>query len=283
MGLLDRTDLVASYYTLTGAHLSLPPRHPLAARAEAAAAAGFTGLALAPAEASAGIAGVRAAVSGVGVPELEPLKGWDSGGHGDEGAVFVLADEFGSRQVTTIQLVEDVPADLLAERFAGLCERAAAHGLTVGFEPRANSPVSTPAQAAALVRASGAANAGIVLDAYHVHRAGVTLADLAPVADLVVSLQLNDMLAEPRPDPAEDALEFRLVPGEGAIDLPGWLAGLAGLGIDVPIAVEALSREHNARPLAEAAARAAEGARRALAAARELAHRPDRPTGHSAR
>lgn len=277
MGLLDRTDLVASYYTLTGAHLSLPPRHPLAARAEAAAAAGFTGLALAPAEAAAGIASVREAVSGVAVPELEPLKGWDSGGRDDEEAVFALADAFGSRQVTTIQLVDPavhaVSADLLAERFAGLCERAAAHGLTVGFEPRANSPVATPAQAAALVRASGAANAGIVLDAYHVHRAGVTLADLAPVADLVVSLQLNDMLAEPRPDPAEDALEFRLVPGEGAIDLAGWLAGLAGLGIDAPIAVEVLSREHDARPLEEAAARATEGARCALVAARELAAR----------
>ncbi|MCE3550993.1 sugar phosphate isomerase/epimerase [Pseudonocardia sp. RS11V-5] len=281
MGLLDRTDLVASYYTLTGAHLSRPPRHALAARAEAAAAAGFTGLALAPAEAAQGIPEVRAAVAGLAVPELEPLRGWDSGGRGDEEAVFALAAAFGSRQVTTIQVVDAavdagataVPADLLAERFAGLCARAAEHGLTVGFEARANSPVSTPAQAAALVRASGAANAGIVLDAYHVHRAGVSLPDIAAVADLVVSLQLNDMLAEPRPDPAEDALEFRLVPGEGAIDLPGWLAGLAGLGIDVPIAVEALSREHNARSLEEAAARTAEGAGQALAAARELAAR----------
>jgi len=271
MGLLDRTDLVASYYTLTGAHLSLPPRHSLAARAEAAAAAGFTGLALAPAEAAAGIPALVEATAGLAVPELEPLRGWDSGGRGDEEAVFALADAFGARQVTTIQVVEDAPAELLAERFAGLCARAAEHGLTVGFEARANSPVSTPAEAAALVRAAGAPNAGIVLDAYHVHRAGVTLADLAPVTDLVVSLQLNDMLAEPRPDPAEDALEFRLVPGEGVIDLPGWLAGLAGLGTDVPIAVEVLSREHDARPLREAAARAVDGARRALAAARELA------------
>jgi sugar phosphate isomerase/epimerase len=264
VGLRDRTDLAASYYTLTGAHLSQPPRHALAARARAAAAAGFTGMALAPAEAAGGVDAVVAALDGFPAPEIEPLKGWDAGRRDDEAAVFALAGAFSSRQVTTIQLVDDVPDDLLAERFAGLCARAADHGLTVGFEPRAFSPVSTPAQAAALIDASGAPNAGIVLDAYHVHRAGVTLDDLAPHAALVVSIQLNDALARPRPDPGEDATEFRLVPGDGAIDLPAWLAGLDRLGVDVPLAVEALSREQNERPLEDSALRAARGARAAL-------------------
>lgn len=265
MGLLDRTDLVASYFTLTGAHMAAPPRHPLADRANAAAAAGFTGIALAPREWRPDVAD---AVGGVPVPELEPLKGWDSGGRADEEAVFALAEAFGSRQVTTIQLTSDVPEDLLADRFAGLCARAAEHGLRVGFEPRAHSPVATPAKAAALIRASGATNAGIVLDAYHVHRAGVTLDDLAGSADLVASVQLNDMLATPRPDPAEDALEFRLAPGAGVIDLPGWLAGLDRLGVDVPLAVETMCREQNVLTAHQAAERAAAGARAALAAAR---------------
>ena len=264
MGLLERTDLVASYYTLAGAHLSRPPRHVLADRARAAAAVGFTGMALAPAETAAGIDAVVAALDGFPAPEIEPLKGWDSGGRDDELAAFALADVFGSRQVTTIQLVDDQPADLLAERFAGLCARAAEHGLTVGFEPRAHSPVATPAGAAALVTASGAPNAGIVLDAYHVHRSGVSFEDIAPHARLVVSIQLNDARVPPGPDPAEDATEFRLVPGDGALDLPAWLRGLDRLGVDVPLAVEALSREQNARPLDDAAARAVDGARAVL-------------------
>ncbi|GEL24859.1 hypothetical protein PSU4_38130 [Pseudonocardia sulfidoxydans NBRC 16205] len=262
MGLLDRTDLVASYFTLTGEHMSKPPRHPLRDRARAAAAAGFTGLALAPGEAAAGIDAVVAALDGFPAPEIEPLKGWDSGGRDDEEAVFALADALGCRQVTTIQLV-GVDEPRLAERFAGMCARAAEHGLTVGFEPRANSPVSTPAQAAALITAAGASNAGIVLDAYHFHRAGVSSDELAPHAGLVVSVQLNDMLATPRPDPAEDALEFRLTPGDGVIDLHSWLIELDRLGIDVPVAVEILSREHNALPLESAAARAAAGGRAA--------------------
>jgi sugar phosphate isomerase/epimerase len=270
VGLLESTELVASYYTLTGAHISRPPRHPLAERARAAVLAGFTGIALAPGELAAGLASVVAAIGGLEVPELEPLRGWDSGGRDDESAIFALADAFGSRQVTTIQVVTEAPADLLAERFAGLCERAGAHGLTVGFEPRANSPVDTPAGAQALIRASGATNAGIVLDAYHVHRAGVSMDDIAPVAELIVSVQLNDMLEQPRPDPVEDALDYRLAPGLGVIDLPGWLAGLAGLRITVPLAVEVLSREHNTLPVDEAAARAMTGARDALAGARFL-------------
>lgn len=274
-GLLGRTDLVASYFTLTGAHMSEPPRHALAARAAAAAAAGFTGLALAPAELTlgGGLAQLVEVVTGAGmtVPELEPLRGWDSAGPTDEDAMFALAEAFGSRQVTTIQVVGDeVSADLLAERFAGLCTRAAEHGLTVGFEPRAHSPVATPSAAAELIVASGASNAGIVLDAYHVHREQVTIDELAAVASLVVSVQLNDMHAAPRGTPSEDALEHRLAPGDGAIDLPRWLAGLDGLGIDVPLAIEVMSRDFNALTLGEAAGRAVRGARSALAAAREI-------------
>lgn len=261
MGLLDRTDLVASYFTLTGEHMSKPPRHSLRDRARAAEDAGFTGLALAPAEVvAAGIDAVVAALGGFPAPEIEPLKGWDSGGRDDEEAVFALADALGCRQVTTIQLVPPSAED--AERFAGMCARAAEHGLTVGFEPRANSPVSTPAQAAALITASGASNAGIVLDAYHCHRAGPV--DIAPYADMVVSVQLNDMLATPRPDPAEDALEFRLTPGDGVIDLHSWLIELDRLGIDVPLAVEVLSRDHNSLPLELAAQQAAAGGRAAV-------------------
>jgi sugar phosphate isomerase/epimerase len=275
MSLLEDGALVASYYTLTGAHLSRPPRHSLASRVRAAAAAGFTGLALAPAELpDDGDPRPLVAVvadAGLTVPELEPLRGWDSDDRTQEPAMFALADAFGSRQITTIRLVGDEVSDgLLAERFAGLAARAAEHGVTIGLEPRAHSPMSTPGQAAALLEASGAANAGIVLDAYHVHRAGVELDEIAAVAGRIASIQLNDMHAEPRGTPAEDALEHRLVPGEGDIDLAGWLAGLESRGVSAPLAVEVLSREHNERTLDDAARRAADGGRTALAAARRL-------------
>jgi sugar phosphate isomerase/epimerase len=62
----------------------------------------------------------------------------------------------------------------------------------------------------------------------------------------------------------EDALEFRLVPGEGVIDLVGWLRALAARGIVAPVSVEVLSRDFNGRPLLEAAQYAADQARRVI-------------------
>lgn len=213
---------------------------------------------------------------GLAVPELEPLRDWDGDdaeeARESEEAIHALADAFGSRRVTAIQVVgEEVPAELVAERFAAVCDRAADHGLTVAFEPRSASPVSRPAGAAELIRAAGRRNSGIVLDAYHVHRERVTLEEIAAVAPLVLAVQLNDTTATPLPRPAIDALDNRLAPGEGGIDLAAWLAGLDGLGIDVPLAVEVLSREFRRLPVEAAATRAAVGARAALAAARVLA------------
>jgi len=288
-GLLARTELTASYFTLTGSALGEPPRHSLAARAAAGARAGFTSLALAPAEllrareSPAGLRGLREIIErhGLAVTELEPLRGWDGEGIdadsalADELAMYELADAFGSRQINAIQVVgPEVPPDLVARRFAAICDRAADHGLIVAFEPRANSPVSTAAGAAALIEASGRSNTGIVLDSYHVHRAGVTLEDLRGLpAGMVASVQLNDMHAVPVGSAFEDATEHRLPPGDGDIDLAAWLVGLGELGIDVPISVEVMSREFTHISVEEAARRAGEGARKALAGARDAAGR----------
>ena len=187
-------------------------------------------------------------------------------------AIFELADAFGSARVNAIQVVDpaEVPAELLAERFAAVCDLAAAHGLTVAFEPRANSPVESPAAALELLAAAGRENTGITLDAYHFHRAGLTLEDLDGVpAESVVAVQLNDMRAQLQGSPLEDALEHRLAPGEGVIDLPAWLAGLRAHGVKAPFAVEVLSREFMQLPLELAAERAARGGRKLLAGVAE--------------
>lgn len=274
--------LIVSYYTLTGAPVGAPPRHSLAARAAAARAAGFTGMALAPDELlredaefeSAVEIGALLAEHGLDAPELEPLRGWD--GEPDEAAavaeraLFELAEALGSERVNTIQMVDPaaVGERLVAERLAAVCDRAAEHGLTVSFEPRANSPVATPAAALELLDAAGRENSGITLDAYHFHRAGLGPQDLAAIpAERITGLQLNDMLAEPAGDPVADALEHRMVPGEGTIELGAWLAALRAHGVAAPPAVEAISRVQMERPLEEAARRAAEGARAALARA----------------
>ena len=272
--------LTASYYTLTGARVGDRPRHPLAQRLTAAASAGFSAVALAPEElrrtrqAGGDVDEIVQAVRAheLAVTELEPMRGWEDSADPseDELLIYELADALGAARVNTI-LVAGTDADqaLIAARLAGVADRASAHGLTIAFEPRANSAVDSPAAAAGLIAAAERPNLRITLDAYHFHRAGhgpKALDEVDP--ELVCSVQLNDMLATPHGSPAEDALEFRLTPGDGVIDLPRWLRALSDRGIERPMSVEVLSREFNARPLGDAARHAVAGARQALAAAR---------------
>ncbi|HEY0779618.1 MAG TPA: sugar phosphate isomerase/epimerase family protein [Gemmatirosa sp.] len=285
-GLLGQEELTASYFTLTGAKLGEPPRHSLQARAAAAGAAGFTALALAPYELvnarehEHGLESLSAIVThhGLTVTELEPLRGWDGDdgelGRAQEQMMYEMADTFGSRQINAIQVEAEVSLDTIAERFAAVCDRAAAHGVTVAFEPRANSPVSSPSGAMRLLSAAGRVNSRIVLDCYHVHRGGVTLEDIAAVPTaMIASVQLNDMRAVAVGSALEDATEHRLAPGEGDIDLAAWLGGLADLGIDVPLSVEVMSRDFTEISIEQAARRAANGAREVLSAARAASER----------
>jgi sugar phosphate isomerase/epimerase len=267
--------LTASYFTLTGAPPGEPPRFPLVERAEAAREAGFASMALSPGEVgiarAAGLspADLREQLDGVGMPvtDLEPLRGWDEGegaAREAEEAMHELADAFGAARMIAIQVVEDVPPETVAERFAGVCDRAAAHGLTVAFEPRANSPVDTPAGVAALLERAGRDNVGIVADCYHAHRGGWGAADLLAAGVPVVGIHLNDTTAIPLDSPLRDALDNRLAPGEGDLDVKAWVAALAAARIEAPYAVEVLSATARRLSLAEAAARAATGARTVL-------------------
>ena len=179
--------------------------------------------------------------------------------------MYELADACGATRLTAIQVVGDeVPPETVAERFAAVCDRAAAHGLTVAFEPRASSPVETPAAAAALLERAGRANVGIVVDHYHAHRGGWGAEEVAAAGVPVVAIHLNDTTTVPLDSPLADALENRLAPGEGDLDVPAWIAALTAAGIEAPYAVEVLSAAARELPLAEAATRAFTGARTAL-------------------
>lgn len=105
-------DLVASFFTLSGAGFGEPPRHSFEQRCEAAAAAGFSGIGLhvddlARIRAS-GLddAGMRAVLEGAGLRlvEIEFLGGWatdvdDAGLATTVTAVEAVADALGGRHV----------------------------------------------------------------------------------------------------------------------------------------------------------------------------------------
>ncbi|MGI5347286.1 sugar phosphate isomerase/epimerase family protein [Streptomyces sp. CA-250714] len=230
----------------------------LPTRASAAAAAGFTGLGLRVSDylnADMADAAIRDLLDehGLRLFELEHTWDWAAGKDPVEATMFRLADRIGVRQLNAPMFAAHPLPDLVRP-FAALCDRAAEHGLLVGFEFLPYSHVRTFGQAWEVVAAADRPNAGVILDFWHWFRSGAEpgeLADVPPSA--ITSLQLCDVLPESEPDLADEARHRRLLPGQGASDTLGLLRALRELGITVPASVEVFSDDLDARPAGVAA------------------------------
>jgi sugar phosphate isomerase/epimerase len=211
---------------------------------------------------------------GIRIAELDPLLNWMPGlelgaaasadgrdffAHG-EADFYAIADALGARSINAVLFSDrGFPLEALAEAFAALCDRAREHGLLVHLEFMPFAQVCDVRVAEQVVRLAGRENGGILLDSWHHFRSGAR--DAAIPAGLVNGIQISDAPAKPEADPVAETTRRRLLPGEGAIDLAGLLAGLAAGGCRAPIGVEVFSDVLAARPTAETARRVAEAAR----------------------
>ncbi|TXK84495.1 sugar phosphate isomerase/epimerase [Paenibacillus sp. N3.4] len=91
------------------------------------------------------------------------------------------------------------------------------------------------------IDAIGESNVGLLFDSYHWYTNGLTVADIDKLrVDQIVHVHINDA-----PDvPLEDVLDNgRLYPGEGVIDLAGFLQGLQRIGYSGAVSQEILTAE----------------------------------------
>jgi sugar phosphate isomerase/epimerase len=157
----------------------------------------------------------------------------------------------------------------LTDRFAALCELAAAHGLGIGLEFMMATQVKTLGDALALIASAGAANAAVTLDALHLARSGGTPADVAALDAAQLSyVQLCDGPAELPPQGyAWEAGTERLLPGDGELPVA---ALVQAVGPGVLLGVEAPSQRRRAAgvPADVYAAQVMDSLRRLLAGAR---------------
>lgn len=119
--------------------------------------------------------------------------------------------------------------------------------------------------ALALAKASGHANAGIVVDGWQVESLRVAHQDLAglPVSR-IAAVELSDgALPIGRPSRL-DAVNSRRNCGEGGFRLGGLVGALRAAGFVGPWGVQILSSEHRDLPVGEALVRAASAARTVL-------------------
>ena len=268
---LGRDDLIASSYTISGSPVFQLPRFSFADRVAAAAAAGFAGIGLAAEDYAAcrargsSDAGMRRILDdhGIAAAELEFLTNW---WHDDERGkpsrvvedhMYAAADAFGARHMN-VGSADDrgsLPSvEIVAERFAAVCDRAAPHGLLVALEFLPWSDIPDAAAAWEIVRRADRKNGGILIDTWHYFRGAADPAQIRAIpGDRFVAIQFDDADATRVGTFMEDTTDRRRMPGEGAFDLAGFIRMLDDLGVDAPVSVEILSAEQRARPLAEAA------------------------------
>ncbi|HEY4928458.1 MAG TPA: TIM barrel protein [Acidimicrobiales bacterium] len=211
---------------------------------------------------------------GLGVAEVDPAWWWLPGAAGvsidpsfdtedvfrfGEHELLAMAEAVGARSLNAVDAFGGTwSIDQAAEAFAGLCSRAAEHGLLVHIEWLPWSRIPDLTAARAVVEGAGATNGGLNIDAWHLVRAGVTLEELAAVpGDLVLGIQLDDGPLAAEANLVEATLHDRRLPGEGEFDLQGLVRTLAAIGTTAPLGVEVFSDELHRRGPAAAAVAAA--------------------------
>jgi len=212
----------------------------------------------------------------VAVAELEVLSDWRPGApvgrkqaRADE--VLEVAAAVGARSISVVEGPgEPIAVEPAAEAFAELCDRAAPLGLLLHFEFYPGSRVDL-ATAARVVEAADRPNGGILVDTWHLARTarGDDLLRTIPGAR-ILSLQISDSprVAAPEEDYMAATLKRRLVPGDGELDLVGFIRGLEAAGCTAPAGAEVWSETLGARPAVEVAHRVGDAMRALLAAAR---------------
>jgi sugar phosphate isomerase/epimerase len=269
-------DLILSHHTMRNA--------TFVERVEAAAAGGYAGIGITGRDIERIVAegtplSELAAVlrdHDQRVLELEAIRGWSSDGAAlaasreSEHFFYRVSDTLGPAH--HLQAIGSYDGDLdhAAESFAAVCDRAAEHGLVVALEflPQFTN-IPDLATAGAIVEGAGRDNGGICLDIWHYTRTGGTPEQLQALGgERILAVQLSDgPLVPTDPDYLRDTMAHRVPPGEGEMDVVGFLRMVRDLGVDQPIALEVISTELDQLPPREVATRIAQATRTALAAA----------------
>ncbi|QAY59653.1 sugar phosphate isomerase/epimerase [Microbacterium protaetiae] len=267
--------VVATCWTSAGAAMPAAPSEasPLSIleRVDAVAAAGYIGMGivyddLVAIRDNGGFAALREYAHARGVSHLEVELATDWWRDPDEvrwrprwELLLDAAQEFGSPFIKIGTSFGEKARSItpFVAPLRRLAEEAAAAGTRVGIEPLPFALIASMPQGAQLVRAVDHEAAGLVVDYWHVHRAGTTLDELADALDpsMVFGVELSDATAEPAPGRTlfEDTRDNRRYPGRGDHDVVGFIRTMSSaLGWRGPWGVEMLSEEHRALPLDDA-------------------------------
>ena len=155
---------------------------------------------------------------------------------------FDLLQELGTDLLFVCSSVspEALPGiDRLTADFAELGERAGRRGLRVGYEALAwGRHVFDYRDAWEIVRRANRPEVGIVLDSFHILARGLDLAAIGTIArDRIAMVQMADAPLL-QMDPLSWSRHWRCLPGQGDLNLSGFMRALAATGYDGVLSLE---------------------------------------------
>jgi sugar phosphate isomerase/epimerase len=218
-------------------------------------------------------------------PDREPSPSRFAGVSSDD--ALRMCEALGVVSLSAIATAtSDLPVPELAGPFGALCDRAAGFGAQVHLEFIPFTVVRTLRIGWDLVRAAGRLNGGLVFDTWHFFRGDPDFGVLAGIpGDRIFCVQLDDASAGSPPSPPpgtppaasarraeymsalREETSRRLLPGDGALDLPAAIRALHRIGALTWVGPEVISPELAAMPVLDAATLAMDRTRAALAAA----------------
>ncbi len=177
--------------------------------------------------------------AGIGLHNIECFNLTPDSNFDDFAVALACGQELGAKTATAIAFENGDRADVLAQ-YRRLCDMAAEMGIRVNVEffALARSMCSLDL-AADLVRDSGRANAGIMVDILHLIRTGSSIAALEALDPaLIGGAQISDgpLIADAATAEDESGAN-RMVPGTGEFPLRAFLAALPEnivVGVEAP-------------------------------------------------
>jgi sugar phosphate isomerase/epimerase len=104
--------------------------------------------------------------------------------------------------------------------------------------------------ALAVVEGAGTGNAAIAIDTWHMAKLGIPLDDLRRIpARSLGWVELSDGQWENMPDPVDETINHRALPGEGEFPIREYVAAVRDAGYEGPWGVEVLSQELRELPI----------------------------------
>jgi sugar phosphate isomerase/epimerase len=151
--------------------------------------------------------------------------------------------------------------DKLIEAFTELCQDAANHTdakVVYEFMPF-DVNVNTLDTALELVQGAAEPNGALAIDTWHMGKLGISPADLKRIPPEYLGwVELSDGQYENMPDPIDEVVNHRKLPGEGEFDIPGYVEACQHVGYEGPWGVEVLSEELRNLPIEDEFKRAYE-------------------------